>query len=161
MKAAPLVKITFNVAAPNDTVQGAPIRIAGNLLELGNTFADLDGGLSTTADRMPIMSLQPDGHYSVTISLPVGAYVQYKYSLGDGFLNAEHKATGEFVLREFIVPAQDTLIQDSIEYLACGRILAHSLSGDSTIHDAHQRYCLYSIQSIWLDRTHSDVAAWQ
>ena len=74
VKAAPLVKITFNVAAPDDTVQGAPIRIAGNLLELGNTFADLDGGLSTTADRMPIMSLQSDGHYSVTISLPVGAY---------------------------------------------------------------------------------------
>ena len=115
IKAAPLVKITFNVAAPTDTVQGAPIRIAGNLLELGNTFADLNGGLSTMADRMPIMSLQPDGHYSATISLPVGAYVQYKYTLGDGFWNAEHKSTGEFVLRELIVPAQDTLIQDTIE----------------------------------------------
>ncbi|HUI88205.1 MAG TPA: carboxypeptidase regulatory-like domain-containing protein [Anaerolineales bacterium] len=115
VKAAPLVKITFNVAAPTDTVQGAPIRIAGNLLELGNTFADLQGGVSTVADRMPIMSLQPDGHYSVTISLPVGAYVQYKYTLGDGFLNAEHKSTGEFVLRKFIVPAQDTLIQDAID----------------------------------------------
>ncbi|HEY9153207.1 MAG TPA: carboxypeptidase regulatory-like domain-containing protein, partial [Anaerolineales bacterium] len=115
LKAAPLVKITFNVAAPDDTVQGAPIRIAGNLLELGNTFADLRGGVSTSADRMPIMSLQPDGHYSVTISLPVGAYVQYKYTLGDGFWNAEHKSTGEFVLRDFIVPAQDTLIQDSVD----------------------------------------------
>ena len=110
MKAAPLVKITFNVTAPADTVQGAPIRIAGNLLELGDTFADLRGGVSTAADRMPIMSLQPNGHYSVTISLPVGAYVQYKYTLGDGFWNAEHKSSGEFVLREFIVPAQDTLI---------------------------------------------------
>ena len=115
MKAAPLVKITFNLIAPTDTVQGAPIRIAGNLLELGDTFADLEGGVSTVADRMPIMSLQPDGHYSVTISLPVGAYVQYKYTLGDGFLNAEHKSSGEFVLREFIVPAQDTLIQDTVE----------------------------------------------
>lgn len=115
VKASPLVKITFNVSPPTDTVQGAPIRIAGNLLELGNTFADLEGGLSTVADRMPIMSLQPDGHYSVTISLPVGAYVQYKYTLGDGFLNAEHRATGEFVVREFIVPARDTLIQDAID----------------------------------------------
>ncbi|HUH98058.1 MAG TPA: hypothetical protein VLZ89_11905 [Anaerolineales bacterium] len=115
VKAAPLVKITFNATPPSDTVQGAPIRIAGNLLELGNTFADLRGGVSTAADRMPIMSLQPDGHYSVTISLPVGAYVQYKYTLGDGFLNAEHQPTGEFVLREFIVPAQDTVIRDSID----------------------------------------------
>ncbi len=43
VKAAPLVKITFNVTAPTDTVQGAPIRIAGNLSELGNTFADFMG----------------------------------------------------------------------------------------------------------------------
>jgi len=120
LKAAPLVKVTFNVVAPNDTVQGAPIRIAGNLLELGNSFADLAGGVSAVADRMPIMSLQPDGHYSVTISLPVGAYIQYKYTLGDGFLNAEHKSTGEFFLRDFIVPAQDTLIQDSIETWRAG-----------------------------------------
>ncbi len=61
------------------------------------------------------MALQPDGHYSATISLPVGAYVQYKYTLGDGFWNAEHKSTGEFVLRELIVPAQDTSIQDTVE----------------------------------------------
>ena len=115
MKSAPLVKITFNIAVPTDTVQGAPIRIAGNVLELGDTFADLAGGLSAAADRMPIMSLQPNGHYSVTISLPVGAYVQYKYTLGDGFWNAEHKSSGEFVLREFVVPAQDTLIQDTVE----------------------------------------------
>ncbi|MCL5611268.1 MAG: hypothetical protein M1485_01735 [Chloroflexi bacterium] len=113
VKASPLVHVTFNVTAPND-IQGAPIRIAGNLIELGNTFADMKGGMNTVADRMPVMALQPDGHYQVTLSLPVGAYVQYKYTLGDGFWNAEHKATGEFQLREFIVPAQDVLIQDTV-----------------------------------------------
>lgn len=113
VKASPLVHVTFNVTAPND-IQGAPIRIAGNLIELGNTFADMKGGMNTVADRMPIMALQPDGHYQVTLSLPVGAYVQYKYTLGDGFWNAEHKATGEFKLHEFVVPAQDILIQDIV-----------------------------------------------
>jgi hypothetical protein len=119
VKAAALVHITFYVTAPND-VQGAPVRIAGNLLELGNTFADLKGGLSTVADRMPVMALQPDGRYSVTISLPVGADVQYKYTLGDGFWNAEHKTTGEFRLREMIIPPQDTVIQDQVDTWKAG-----------------------------------------
>ncbi len=113
LKAAPLVHVTFNVTAPND-IQGVPVRIAGNLLEMGNTFGDLRGGMSTIADHMPVMALQPDGHYSATISLPVGAYVQYKYTLGDGFWNAEHKSTGPFNLREMIVPSQDIVLQDQV-----------------------------------------------
>ncbi len=119
LKAAPMVRITFIVTAPND-VRGAPVRIAGNLFELGNTFADLKGGISTIADRMPIMALQSDGRYSVTISLPVGAYVQYKYTLGDGFWNAEHRADGSFQLREFVVSPQDTVIQDTVETWQAG-----------------------------------------
>lgn len=119
LKAASLVHVTFNVTAPND-IQGVPVRIAGNLLELGNTFADLKGGVSTIADRMPVMALQPDGHYSVSIVLPAGAYVQYKYTLGDGFWNAEHKSTGEFNLRELIVPAQDSVISDQVETWQAG-----------------------------------------
>jgi glycosyl hydrolase family 113/carboxypeptidase family protein len=119
LKAAPLIHVTFNVIAPND-IQGVPVRIAGNLLELGNTFADLKGGVSTVADRMPVMALQPDGHYSISISLPAGAYVEYKYTLGDGFWNAEHKSTGEFNLREMIVPSQDTVIQDQVQTWQAG-----------------------------------------
>ncbi len=119
VKAAPLVHVTFYVSAPKD-IQGAPIRIAGNLLELGNTFADLKGGLSTIADRMPVMVLQADGRYSATISLPVGAYIQYKYTLGDGFWNAEHNTTGEFQMREMIVPAQDLVVQDQVQTWQAG-----------------------------------------
>lgn len=119
VKAAALVRVTFYVTAPND-IQGAPVRIAGNLLELGDTFADLKGGLSTVADRMPVMALQADGRYSATISLPVGADVQYKYTLGDGFWNAEHKATGEYQLREMIVPPQDIVIQDQVDTWQAG-----------------------------------------
>jgi hypothetical protein len=119
LKAAPLVHVTFNVTVPND-IQGIPVRIAGNLLELGNTFADLKGGMSTVADRMPVMALQQDGRYSATISLPEGAFVQYKYTLGDGFWNAEHKSSGEFNLREFIVPAQDITLKDQVETWKAG-----------------------------------------
>lgn len=119
MKAAPLVRITFAVSAPND-IQGAPIRIAGNLIELGNTYADLRGGMSTIAERMPVMTLQPDGRYSASIILPSGAYVQYKYTLGDGFWNAEHDQGGGFRIREFIVPSEDSVVQDAVEAWTAG-----------------------------------------
>ena len=120
VKPAQLVTINFNVRIPAETVPGVPVRIAGNLLQLGNTFADLQGGLSTNTDRMPVMSLQGDGRYSTTLTLPVGAYVQYKYTLGDGFWNAEHKGDGAWVLRDFIVPAQNTIVQDQVETWAAG-----------------------------------------
>jgi hypothetical protein len=114
VKPSQLANITFMVSVPANTVPGVPVRIAGNLLQLGNTFADLQGGVSTNADRMPIMSLQPDGRYAVTLGLPVGAHLQYKYTLGDGFWNAEHTADAQWNVRDFVIPAQDTIIQDHV-----------------------------------------------
>jgi hypothetical protein len=120
IKPNPSVNVTFNVRVPADTVPGVPVRIAGNLLQLGNTFADLQGGLSTNTERMPIMSLQADGSYMTTIRLPVGANIQYKYTLGDGFWNAEHHKDGAWVVREFIVPPQDVVFQNTVETWAAG-----------------------------------------
>lgn len=114
IKPTRLVNVTFMVAVPQDTVPGVPVRIAGNLLQFGNTFADLQGGVSTVTDRMPIMSLQADGRYSITLGLPVGTHIQYKYTLGDGFWNAEHKSDGGWVVREFLVPEQDITVQDTV-----------------------------------------------
>lgn len=120
VRPAPHVSVTFNVGVPTNTVPGAPVRVAGNLLQLGNTFADLQGGLNTNADRMPLLNLTSEGRYTRTISLPVGAYVEYKYTLGDGFWNAEHNAGGEFVLRSFIVPPQDVVLTDQVQTWQAG-----------------------------------------
>jgi hypothetical protein len=114
VKPARLVNVTFVVSTPPDTVPGVPVRIAGNLLQFGNTFADLQGGMTTVSDRMPIMSLQADGRYALTMGLPAGTYLQYKYTLGDGFWNAERKADGNWNLRELIVPEQDVTIEDHV-----------------------------------------------
>lgn len=114
VKPSKLVNVTFLVSTPPDTVAGVPVRIAGNLLQFGNTFADLEGGVSTSADRMPIMSLQADGRYAITMGLPAGTYLQYKYTLGNGFWNAERKADGNWQVRELIVPEQDVTIQDQV-----------------------------------------------
>jgi len=114
VKPLPLVNVTFTVTVPDTTVPGVPVRIAGNILQLGNTFADLQGGVSTSTERMPIMNLQPDGRYAITLALPAGAHIQYKYTLGDGYWNAEHKEDGTWNQRDLIVPAQEITIQDSV-----------------------------------------------
>ncbi len=119
---ATLINVVITVSVPDKTVQSAPIRLAGNLMQLGNTFGDLSGGMSTVATRMPVLSSLPDGRYTLTTSLPAGADVRYKYTLGDGFWNAEHNLNGDFVVRQFIVPhASDALlVQDSIETWQAG-----------------------------------------
>jgi hypothetical protein len=111
---APTVQVTFNVHVPDTTITGAPLRLAGNLIQLGNTFSDLDGGMSEVATRMPTLTATADHQYSLTMSLPVGADIRYKYTLGDGFWNAEHSADGNFVLRQFIVPPANKVLNETV-----------------------------------------------
>jgi hypothetical protein len=89
--------------------------MAGNLLQLGNTFADLSGGINTLASRMPILSPLPDGSFGLIISLPVGADMRYKYTLGDGLWNTERSTDGGFVIRQLIVPNTPIVIEETIE----------------------------------------------
>ncbi|MCX7755792.1 MAG: carboxypeptidase regulatory-like domain-containing protein [Anaerolineales bacterium] len=120
VQAVPTVRVTFIVNTPADTVRGAPVRLAGNLLQLGNTFADLSGGVSTVATRMPTLSPLDNTRQSITLNLPVGADVRYKYTLGDGFWNAEHGEDGRFVVRQLIVPNGDVTVTDTIQTWASG-----------------------------------------
>lgn len=115
MQPAKIVRLTFVVTVPADTVVGAPLRIAGNLSQLGNTFADLDGGVSTIASRMPVMMALPDGRYSLTLELPAGTDLRYKYTQGDGLWNAEHSTDGSFRVRQLIVPDTNSIVQDQVE----------------------------------------------
>ncbi len=111
-----LVNITFIVTPPSQQASDVmrPIRLIGDLYQLGNTFADLQGGVSTLAVRAPSLTPRTDGNYILTLQLPAGAYFHYKYSLGDGFWNAEHGVDGDFRLREIIVPEKDTIYYETI-----------------------------------------------
>jgi len=117
---ASIVNVTFTVSVPKNTMQGVPVRLAGNLMQLGNTFSDMNGGMSTVADRMPVLAALPDGRYTLTMRLPVGSDVHYKYTLGDGFWNAEHKENGENRLRLLVVPMTDVSINDTVETWQAG-----------------------------------------
>ena len=108
------VQVVFSVSVPAETPQEATLRLAGNLYQLGNTFADLSGGISTLASRMPILTRVSDSHYETVLNLPIGAYVEYKYTLGDGLWNAEHSSDGPLMIHHFIVPNTNTQMNDSV-----------------------------------------------
>jgi hypothetical protein len=57
--------------------------------------------MNTVASRAPILKRNDNGTFEITLKLPVGFDLRYKYSLGDGFWNAEHEA-GKFVVRQLI-----------------------------------------------------------
>ncbi len=107
------VDVTFLVTVPIGTPENS-VRLAGNLYQLGNTFGNLPGGMNSVPARMPQLLGAGDNTYGIILSLPVGAEIRYKYSLGDGFWNAEHEEDGSFTLRRFIVPEQPIQINDQV-----------------------------------------------
>jgi hypothetical protein len=110
-----LVSVEFLVKIPEGTPPIIPLRLAGNLQQLGNTFSTLSGGVSLSASSLPEMQRQPDGLYKYSLQLPQGSDVRYKYTLGDGFWNAEHTFNGEFRIRQIIIPDHDLTVTDIID----------------------------------------------
>lgn len=113
MNALPSVKLTFLVKVPDDAA-GAALRMAGNLSQLGRSFAE-DGSLRILPARMPELEKRKDGRYQIELSLYAGNDLRYKYSLGDSVLNAERDENGLFAVRRFIVPNRDMTIRDEVE----------------------------------------------
>ena len=109
-----LVKITFVLTVPDDLVQLLPIRMAGNLSALGNPFVLMSAGTANRSDRLPELSKTGKNKYSFSLELPVGAYLKYKYTQGDGFWDSELDANDDFVIRELIVPGINAIIYNEI-----------------------------------------------
>ncbi|MFN2299754.1 MAG: glycoside hydrolase family 113 [Anaerolineales bacterium] len=112
---APKVTVSFHLYVPQaEMPPGAQVRMAGNLLMLGNTFQP--GAASTMIEpgRVPLMTMLNDGTYLLSLSMPVGTYVRYKFTMGDGFWNAERDSQGRMVMREMIVPEYDTIVENGV-----------------------------------------------
>ena len=114
MRPAQIVNITFKVTPPSDNLTGAPIRLFGDLFSLGNTFNDLQGGISSPGINGKLLNYQDDGTYTIILPLPAGHPLEYKYSLGDGFWNAEHSSDNNWKTRKMIIPTVDTVVNDVI-----------------------------------------------
>ncbi len=110
----PLVNVSFHVTTPTDAL-GAPISMAGNIVQMGNTFSELYGSMSIKPKRMPTLSSNQDGTHSITLQLYAETDLRYKYTLGDGYWNAEQYDAGGFRVRQLIVPSEDVTIEQKIE----------------------------------------------
>jgi len=107
------VNITFNVTAPQDAL-GAPIYLAGNVVQLGNTFSDLPGGMSIKPVRTPALTPAENGTHTVTLLMYQGTDLRFKFTMGDGYWNAEQVTSNGVFTRQLIVPNRDVTINLSI-----------------------------------------------
>jgi len=128
------VDFAFVVYLPDETPPIVPVRFAGSLYQFGNTFGEMQGGLSSLATNMPILTSLQDGRYLLKTNLPVGADLRYKYTLGDGFWNAEHSFTGDFVIRQIIVPEQNAYMIDQVETWRSGNQAPISFDITAPLH---------------------------
>jgi hypothetical protein len=114
LSARPSVEVTFRVTPPNDAL-GIPIYLAGNIIQMGNTFSDLNGGMSIDPKRMPLLTPQEDGTQTLTLSLYAGLDLHYKFTVGDGYWNAEQiSGNGGWRSRQLIVPDENITVDLSI-----------------------------------------------
>lgn len=108
------VQVTFEVAVPEGTLEGIPIRIAGNLRQFGHIFTELPAGTTALAADMPTLIEVDPRHYIQIMDLYAGTDLRYKYTLGDGLWNAERDQEGQLITRQVIIPNQDLVIRDDI-----------------------------------------------
>jgi hypothetical protein len=114
LDAAQKVHVTFEINVPADTIPGTPLRIAGNVRQLGNSFGVLAGGFSVSPEQMPTAALVTPVDYIAVATLYSGTDIRYKYTLGDGLWNAERDEDGFFLTRQIIVPENDVVIRDTV-----------------------------------------------
>ncbi len=109
------VHVTFMVRLPPGTDGNAVLRMAGNIVQLGNTFTLAPNGSAIAPARQPIFTPLADGRWAAIAVLPVGAVISYKYTLGDGVWNGELDSTGGKRLRHIVIPFNDTTIEDTVD----------------------------------------------
>ncbi len=114
LSAAQRVQVTFEISVPDDTIPGTPLRIAGNVQQMGNVFSPLDGGVNISVAKMPEAVLVTPTDYIAVVTLYSGTDLRYKYTLGDGFWNAERDRDGYFLTRQLIVPDYDIIVKDAV-----------------------------------------------
>lgn len=114
LEPAKKVQVTFEISVPDDTIPGTPLRIAGNVQQMGNVFRPLSGGVNLSVAKIPEAVLVTPTDYIAVVTLYSGTDLRYKYTLGDGFWNAERDADGYFLTRQLIIPDYDLIIKDSV-----------------------------------------------
>lgn len=126
--------VTFTLSTAENSPSAVPVYLLGSLSE--------------TAAK-PQLAANADGTYSLSVQLPTGVDLRYKYTLGDGFWNAEHASDGGFVVRQLIIPAGTPAltINDSIAAWTAGS--SAPIWFDLTAPDGEPAYLQFNLQD-WM-----------
>jgi len=109
------VQVVFIVSIPDDVLKVIPVRMVGNISQLGG-YADVSwDGVGVSARNAPIMTRGTDGKHRIEVTLPVGTEVHYKYTLGDSVWSGEQNQTDRFPIRRLIVPDHDVVVEDTVQ----------------------------------------------
>lgn len=111
----PTTEVTFLVKVPDGFSTDLPLRLANNLYSLGYPESELASGSSMLSSNLPVFTKTSADQYSLTLTLPIGADLRYKFTFGDGFWNAELNSSGNFVTRDLVVSGSTKTIQKRIE----------------------------------------------
>lgn len=107
------VSVQFQVKPSAETI-GVPIRLAGNLLGSGAYFGKDYTQSGSYASLMPLLDQVEAESYEINLDLYAGSAFRYRYTLGNGYINAERSGEGLLVTRSFIVPKSSTTVKDEI-----------------------------------------------
>lgn len=113
----PLIETTFLVKLPAGFNTNLPLRLASNFYSLGFMEDYLGSNPLTLSSNLPILLKSANNLYSLSVMLPAGADIRYKFTLGDGFWNTELSENGGFLIRDLIVPNTKNTIQKQIELI--------------------------------------------
>jgi hypothetical protein len=114
LEPAARVRVSFEVTVPADTAPGGIPRIAANLQQFGQRFAELPGGVRVASQATAAMTRVDDTHYLWITEIPAGTHLRYKYTLADGLWNAERTPEGFFNLRQVTVPDDELQLRDTV-----------------------------------------------
>jgi hypothetical protein len=160
LAAARTVKITFVVAPPTDSPVGAPLRVVGNVLQLGDIFTMGAAGSTTVAQRTVQMAPLPDGRWAAAVFLYEGTDLRYKYTLGSATINSELNADGSAVLRQFVIPGQDEIVlQDQVStwHVGLNAPVTFSVNVPASTPPTDTVTVQFKIGGVWRD----SVATWR
>ncbi|MFP3853579.1 MAG: hypothetical protein ACLFWD_04700 [Anaerolineales bacterium] len=112
---AKAVTMTFQVTVPAGTPSDQPLRMVGNLRQLGDVFTGLPGGVEISSIRAPSLVQVDETSYLLLTTMYAGTDLRYKFTLGDGIWNAERDTAGAFRTRQLIIPETDAIQSDQVE----------------------------------------------
>lgn len=115
MKRSKNVQVVFIVSIPDDVLQAIPVRIVGNIAQLGGHSDVIWDGVGVSARNAPIMTRGTDNKHRIEVILPAGTEIHYKYTLGDSIWSAEQNETDRFPIRRLIVPDHDVVVEDTVQ----------------------------------------------